>query len=227
MRPENTLAAFRYAMEIGCDGVELDIHCSRDGVPVVIHEDTVPLSDGRRRRVSEMTTAELTATHVGEGQTIPTLESVLRLLEPSELYAQIELKGAGAESAALQVVSGLRMEQRVVFTSFVHERVLRAKQLLPRIRTGVLLASVPLRLLDVVHWAYADNIHLEHRRITPAIVTEVHSAGKVLAAWGRIRATDEIDRLIRVGVDVIGSDWPAEVLDRRRVTASNGVLTER
>lgn len=215
MRPENTIAAFRYAAEIGCDGVELDVHRSADGVPVVIHDEMVTLPDGRNLPVGVVTAAELATIDVGEGETIPTLEAVLALLQPTSLYVQIELKGAGVEAAAAALVDRYGLVRRAVFTSFVHERVLAAKQILPAIRTGVLLSSVPLRLIEVAHWAYADNIHLDHRRITAKIVTDVHHAGKTMVAWGKISRPAQVDRLIAMGVDVIGSDWPHMVLERR------------
>jgi glycerophosphoryl diester phosphodiesterase len=216
VRPENTLAAFTYAAEIGCDGVELDIHLTRDGVPVVIHDFEL-FDKGRNIAVAEADARELTDICVGEGEKIPTLNAVLELLEPTNLYVQIELKGVNTEEPAVEIIRKYAMERRTIFTSFIHKRVLKVKELMPEVRTGILLSSVPVCLVKVAHHAYADNIHLDHRRITPEIVEKIHRCGKILAAWGNIGEDHQFDRLFNLGVDMIGSDWPERLLQRRDV----------
>jgi glycerophosphoryl diester phosphodiesterase len=211
-RPENSLEAFSYAAQIGCDGVELDVHLCRDGTPMVIHDAFVPRPGGATVEIGSLSMAEIAES----GSAVPSLEAVLEILAPTGLYVQIELKGDGVEAAAVRLIRRYGLERRVVLTSFVHRRVLTAKALLPEVRTGVLLSSVPIRLLDVARDAQADNIHLDHRRITPAIVEEVRNAGKILVAWGVIKEARDFDRLFSLGVDVIGSDWPSKLLARRR-----------
>ena len=215
-RPENTIAAFSYAIGIGCDGVELDVHLTRDGIPVVVHDPVVRSPNGSCVDIRSCDAEEVIALPAGEGETIPTLDAVLRLLAPSSLYAQIELKGEGVEQPAIALVREYAFEHRTIFTSFVHRRVLRAKTLLPDVRTGVLLSSVPVRLMEVAQHAYADNIHLEHRRLSEEVVEEVHRSGKAMVAWGIIGEDEHFDRLFRLGVDMIGSDWPRRLLARRR-----------
>ncbi|MFP4383138.1 MAG: glycerophosphodiester phosphodiesterase [Spirochaetia bacterium] len=215
IKPENTRSAFQYAADIGCDGVELDIHVTADMVPVVSHDPAV--SDGEEQLVIRETHSRIvTALPAGRGETIPALRDVFEILEPTRLYIQIELKGEDTVHPAVELVRSFSMEHRVIFTSFIHKRVLRAKELLPSVRTGVLLSCVPVCLVKVAHQAYADNIHLDHRRITRDIVDQVHRCGKALAAWGKIKGTADFDRLFDLEVDMIGSDWPDELLARRK-----------
>ncbi len=213
-RPENSLQGFAYAAEIGCDGVELDVHLCRDGTPLVAHDPDLPQADGSRVAIRSLDLAGIS--RAAGRRTIPTLDEVLELLVPTELYVQIELKGEGVETAVGERIRRYALIDRAVVTSFVHRRVLAVKEHLPEVRGGVLLSSVPLRLVAVADDARADNIHLDHRRITPAVVEEVHTAGKRLAAWGIIKEDRDFDRLFSLGVDVIGSDWPSRLLERRR-----------
>lgn len=216
-RPENTLAAFAYAIDIGCDGVELDVHLTRDGVPVVAHDPVVRCPNGTRVDIRLTDVTDVLAIPVSEGETIPTLDAVLRLLASSQLYVQIELKGEGVEEPVIEVVKEYGFDRRTIVTSFIHRRVLKTKELLPEVRTGILLSSVPVRLLEVARQAHADNIHLEHRRLSKEIVEEVHRSGKAIVAWGVISDDEQFDRLFRLGVDMIGSDWPQRLLTRRSV----------
>lgn len=215
VRPENSIAAFQYAAEIGCDGVELDVHLSADGIPVVIHDDLIDRGGGDLRRVGDLPLSEIRVLTGPGGEAIPTLSEVLDLLDDRGLYVQIELKGEGTEAPCAAIVRQHGYEQRTVFTSFVHERVLTVKQLLPEVRTGILLSSVPVRILEVAHWAYADNIHIDHRRITSDLVHLIHRGGKFVVAWGIIGDAKTVDRLLDLEVDMIGSDWPALLLERR------------
>lgn len=104
--PENTLAAIRRAWELGADGVEIDVHLTRDGIPVVIHDaDTVRVA-GKKRVVSRSTLKELKALDVGKGfdeafsgERIPTLEEVLAIMPPRK-YLFIEAKEAPAAQLA-------------------------------------------------------------------------------------------------------------------------------
>ncbi len=101
--PENTLAAFRRALELGAEGIELDVHLSADGVPVVIHDKTVDRTTDGAGAVHELTVAELQALDAGAGERIPTLTDVLDLVE-DKLHVDIEVKADRAAEAVLRAV---------------------------------------------------------------------------------------------------------------------------
>jgi glycerophosphoryl diester phosphodiesterase len=103
--PENTLAAFRRALELGVEGVELDVHLSADGVPMVIHDATVDRTTNGSGAVAEMTRAELQALDAGNGERIPTLGEVLDLVG-NRLHVDIEVKATTAGEAVLREVKG-------------------------------------------------------------------------------------------------------------------------
>lgn len=130
-RPENTMAAFDYAAGLGVDAIELDVHLSKDGQPVVIHDPTVDRTTGARGAVAEYTAdalARLDAAWAfedsggfpfrGQDYGVPTLESVLR--RHRGVPFMVELKGESAELAmrSIDVVRRSDAVDRVLFGSF-------------------------------------------------------------------------------------------------------------
>src|SRR5579863_1834901 len=97
--PENTLAAFRQVAGVGADGVEFDVQLSRDGVPVVIHDETVDRTTDGKGAVAGLTLAQLQVLDAGKwfgaafaGERIPTLEAVLEVFRGASIRVNIELK---------------------------------------------------------------------------------------------------------------------------------------
>lgn len=105
--PENTLAAFARAVELGIAGIELDVQLSADNVPVVIHDDTADRTTNGTGSVSEFTARELGLLDAGAGQFVPTLEQVLRLAA-GRLRVNIELKDAKSVAPVAEVVTGVQ-----------------------------------------------------------------------------------------------------------------------
>ncbi len=213
--PENTVPGFLHAARIGCDAVELDVHLASDNVLVVVHDPVITRSDGSTAEVRSLTSDEVCSSPVEGGGSIPTLASVLDVLAPTALVIQIELKGEGVIQAAIDEVRRFDLANRVVFTSFHHRRILEARRLLPGARTGALLSSVPVDIVEVARRAEANAIHLHYGRISREIVTEIHESGLAVVAWGVIRDDVQFDHLFGLEVDAIGSDWPTRLLARR------------
>lgn len=108
--PENTLAGFRRAMELGVYGIELDVHLSKDGVAVVCHDETLDRTTDAKGKISDFTAAELREVDAGEGEYVPTLLEVLEMVGDS-LHVDIEVKANAAGAAVLEdvkKVDGLR-----------------------------------------------------------------------------------------------------------------------
>lgn len=108
--PENTLAGFRHAIELGVHGVELDVHLSKDGVAVVCHDETLDRTTNASGKISDFTVAQLREVDAGDGEYVPTLHEVLELVGDS-LHVDIEVKANAAGAAVLEEVAkvdGLR-----------------------------------------------------------------------------------------------------------------------
>jgi len=161
--PENTLASFARAFRDGAYGIELDVRLARDGVPVVIHDASVPHTGLRKRRIARTRSAKLQQIDIGSWfnqryrqlarleytrQTIPTLDDVFRLLanQPSkELIVYVELKAGRARkkndelaAAVVELVARHQLQHRVVVISFNLRTVAKIKELDSSICTGAL-----------------------------------------------------------------------------------------
>lgn len=104
--PENTLSAFSRAVELGVDGIELDVHLSADGIPVVIHDDTADRTTNGTGSINEFTARQLGLLDAGGGQFVPTLAQVLKLAA-GRVRVNIELKDATSTGPVAEVVAGI------------------------------------------------------------------------------------------------------------------------
>ena len=171
--PENTLEAFRLAVELGADAVELDVHLTSDGQLAVIHDETLERTTGRQGRVAEMTMdaireADAGATFspaaeehpfAGRGLTVPTLGEVLDWL-PADIGLVIEVKPRAAADAVVAAVNdhAVRSDDRLTVISFDEVAIERVRELDPGIRTGYLL--VPSQPIEpALVWA-TEHGHL-------------------------------------------------------------------
>src|SRR5688572_10542087 len=130
--PENTLPSFARALELSADGIELDVHATRDGV-VVVHHDPVPRATTSDRRlagrpIAELTYEELQTFSVAPGVAIPTLADVLRLVGDA-VVVYVELKGVAIERPVIDVIR--KGTTRCAVHSFDHAAVARARTLAP------------------------------------------------------------------------------------------------
>jgi len=228
--PENTLAAFRAAIRAGADGVELDVQLSRDGVPVVIHDETLDRTTNGHGPVAAATAAELAALEAGAwhmpplpGEGVPSLEAVLKLLAAAPLELHLELKTArvpypGLVPAVLRVVEAAGVAERVILSSFNHFSLREAQRLAPQIPCAALVGGVLLE-----PWVYAcqhgfQALHLPYPAVDADVVRGTHGAGLALRAW-TVDDPAEAQRLLALGVEAIISNQPARLLRLRDAAA--------
>ena len=241
--PENTLEAFRLAVESGAGGLELDVHLTRDGHVVVIHDPTLDRTTNRTGAVSEMTLDELREPDAGhnfspEGSTlpyrglnlrIPTLVEVLR--EFPGVTANIDMKAdrPGIEAAVMDVLREADAEGRVLVVSSRYGAVRRFRRIsrghistgASRWETVIFYLFSNLRLERLLSPAYdALQVPVRHRGlklVTQRFLDAAHDRGVRVDVW-TINEADEMRMLLDLGVDVIMSDRPgtlAEVLGER------------
>ena len=214
LAPENTLAGFALANELGCHGLEMDVQVTKDGQLAVIHDTTVDRTTNGSGSVSEHTMAELRNLDAGNGERVCSFQEVLDFLKPMGLIVQIELKGPDTELKAASAIKDMGMIDRARFTSSHHRRIKRIKEVLPNVATGLLMSSNPVDPYQILVASGGDNLHIKQDRLDQELVDEVHKHGRWLIAMGRIVDNPTIDRLIDFGVDVIGSDRPDLVIER-------------
>jgi glycerophosphoryl diester phosphodiesterase len=216
--PENTMASFERGLELGADWIELDVHLSRDGALIVIHDETLDRTTNGHGLVREHTLAELKTLDVGDGQTIPTLNEVLAWASDHNTVVDIEIKNApiyhdGIEHAVVDAVNTALMTDHVIVISFDHAAVKRVKTLDPGIATGVLYACRPLDGgVPLARAAGADAVLPHWAYVTADDVALAHQAGLSVAPWA---SSDPIvlRHLIDCGVDAIGTNHPDVLRD--------------
>jgi glycerophosphoryl diester phosphodiesterase len=218
--PENTLAAFSYAIEVGADAIELDIAVTRDNVLVVSHD---PVLAAPQTVIRECSAAEL-------NHRVPTVAQVLDLVAPHAIELNLELKSfpneprftpGPAEFAAMlvQLLRDYRMESRAMVQSFDF-RVIRAmRDLAPAIRRGALIEDDE-RDFGVIAEEAGDANYAGpwFRLVTPEKVQQAHEAGIGVFPW-TVNAAEDWVRMAAAGVDAIITDDPAACLEWLRARA--------
>lgn len=222
-RPENTLAAFRRAEELGAHMIELDVQLTRDRKVVVMHDWTLARTTNGRGRVSSRTLAEIRRLDAGgwfapayAGEPVPTLAEVLSAVR---LPVNVELKASGAdglEAEALAVASEAGALGRIVFSSFDHESLDRLRRLSADATIGVLWTQRSLtHAFTVVERVGATALHLRKEAVSPAGVRDAASRGLQVRVW-TVNDPGESGSLVAIGVDGIFTDYPERFLQTAR-----------
>lgn len=216
--PENTLLAFRRAVEIGTDLIELDVLLSRDDALVVMHDQTLDRTTNGTGRVRDHTLEELRRLDAGQGERIPLLSEVLDFAQAAGVRLVIEIKGDDAAShqriteALVPMLVAAHWVERSIVTAFDGAALRRARELEPRL--PAMLDPVPwdgsLSPRAVCEQALAANANIvgsDHRHVTPALVDECRLSGLALWPWTANRPED-IRRLVLLGVPGLFTDRP-------------------
>ena len=221
--PENTMLAFRRAMEYGVDALELDVHLTRDGGLAVIHDPTLDRTTTGSGRVRDRTLAEIKQFDAGRGEQVPSLDEVFALVRPTPVRLCVEVKGeteAEELNIAEAVVQSLEHADflgRAIVTSFSPAALLKVRALQPALPTmldpwpqdGTL---APRQICKQTLRAGANCLSFDFRFVTPAVADECRLTGLALWPWAPDGA-DEIRRMAQLGVPGIMTDRP-EVLNR-------------
>jgi glycerophosphoryl diester phosphodiesterase len=225
--PENTIASFQKGYEMHADIIELDIHLSKDGELVVMHDGDVRRTTKGRGHIKDMTLEEIKSLDAGshfgsafKAERVPTLSEVL-LWAKEKLPLAIEIKGdphptAGIEEKLLGHLREFQMLDRVMVISFHHTSVKRVKELEPSVATGVLFTGRLVNVVEAAKDALADSVRPSWQYWSAELVDEVHDAGLTASTW-TVNDEGTMEYLIAMGIDSIGTDYPdrlREVLNR-------------
>ena len=218
--PENTLPAFAQAMQEGADGIELDVHLSRDGELVVIHDEKLDRTTHAKGLVCEHTLAELREICADNGMPgfpearIPTLREVLELVRPSQMQVNIEIKTGilwykGIEQKTLELVREMGMQDRVVYSSFNHYSIGLIRSLDPAARTAYLFGDV---LCEAENYAAAHGVNGLHPSLwtvkMDGLLRRYLDSGLDLRVW-TVNEEADLRWLIEQQVDAVITNDPA------------------
>lgn len=219
--PENTLASFSSALDLGLGVIECDVHLTADGELAVIHDPTLDRTTNGSGPVATRTMAELSGLDAGQGQRIPRLEEVLELARGRAGVA-IEVKGmledetapstySGIEARVVQAVRDAGMTRDVAVISFDHSVVATVKEMEPEIVGGVLVISQPMMLGHLLAGTPAEVYSPHWSSIGPDTIRQVRDAGKFVAVWtvddeAALRTCQEL------GVDAVYTNRPRDLI---------------
>ncbi|UVI32900.1 glycerophosphodiester phosphodiesterase [Paenibacillus spongiae] len=193
--PENTLAAFKLALsdaDIAC--IELDVHLSKDGVPVVIHDHTLDRTTNGTGFVQSLTYEELRSLDAGSwyapqyhDEKLPTLEEVL-LLTKGRCRLAVELKKIGnmyegIEQKVIDLILRYEMKEQVVLSSFDHDSMKKVNEIDSSFMTGLIFLGNPTLLLEQLQYTGARSISIHHAFITKALMDQMTEHGIDVGVW--------------------------------------------
>src|SRR5438552_492700 len=228
-RPENTLASFAAALEVGAAIVECDVHMTRDGEVVVIHDATVDRTTDGHGAVKQMSLPELRRLSAGfpsrfgsayAGERVPTLGEVLGLLR-ERAQAMIEIKPeavtddaeGGIEAHVVEEVRKARMEKEVALISFDRRALMRCRTLAPEILRGHLFdRGKPGDMLAGAREVASELVMPEKRLLSDELRDRAREAGVKVATWV-VDDIEELRRLMRFELYGVGSNRPGEMLE--------------
>ena len=211
--PENTMAAFEGAKELGADWIELDVQQSKDGKIIVMHDTNFKRTTGVDANTGELTYEEISKLDAGSffgsefaGEKIPLLSEVVEFAKENNMKLNIELKPTGHETDfeknVVDVVKAAGIEKDCVITSQVYEVLENVKAYDSSITTVYVMT---LAYGDINKLKAADHFSVEATNVTPGLISSVHREGKQLYVW-TVNTRESIIKMAELNVDNIITD---------------------
>lgn len=215
--PENSLAAFRKAIESKCDMIELDVRLSADNVPIVFHDRRLQRTSSSSGLVSKKTALQLSAIDNGSWfspkfsrERIPSLADVLPLAKRVKLNIEIKpdvvsSNGMSVVEIVLGEVHNAKVLSRTIFTSFNHAMMKEVKQIDSSLTTGVIynpITNFRKSPSTLVKNAHADIFVCSKLQITKDVVADTHDAGYLLYVYG-VKTGRDVQRMLELDIDGI------------------------
>lgn len=222
--PENTIAAFYEASRLPIYGVEFDVHLTKDGELVVIHDETIDRTSDGMGFVKDMTFAELRTFDFGswfsnkcQGELIPTLREVLDVFSKTSHHLNIELKSdifpyEGMPEKVVEMVQQLKLDTRVVISSFDHGAIRAVKKIAPHIETAALFMEVLVDPLDYLGNIPTDALHISLPSAVRSSMRKVVEEGAVVRVF-TVNEEKYAATLRKIGVTAIFTDHPEKMMN--------------
>jgi len=222
--PENTMLAFERAIELGADGAEFDVQLSRDGIPVVFHDESLTRITGDDRLIKDLTLAELKEFDISyrfQGkcpvQRIPTLEEYFTLVQNRDFLSILEFKTAifeydGIEQKVIDMIRRFGLSERIVLSSFNHYTLLRCKAIAPELPCGILYECRIAEPQNYCNTLGMQYLHPDYRFLSDEELAKYERAGVKTSPW-TVDGDEEIRYLLRQqNIFAIMSNKPDRVL---------------
>jgi len=217
LAPENTLAGLRLAARLGCRGVEFDAMLAADGVPILMHDETLERTTSGKGRVAETKSAQLARLDAGGRhhpafavEPVPTLDEALRLCAALGLWANVEIKpAAGQEAETGQAVArhAAAATGKLLLSSFSPVALCAAADEAVQLPRAMLFEAIPADWRKRIMETGARALHSSARVLTDESLQAVREAGFPLACY-TVNRREDAERLFAMGVSAVFTDRP-------------------
>jgi len=211
---ENTLASVQKALDLGVDGIEIDVFNIKSGETVVFHDDRVDRLSNSSGKVEEFNIVDLLQLTLNGDHKIPMLQDVLKLID-NKVLLNIELKGAGTSDRVNFIMNYYISEkgwspENFVISSFNWDELREMRRLNPEVAIAVLTEADPLEAIPVAKELKAVAINPNHKKLTKENYLAIKEAGFKIYTW-TVNEPQDINRVKRFGVDGIITNYPERV----------------
>lgn len=218
--PENTMRAFIEAVEVGCDGIETDLHITKDGEIVICHDETIDRTTNGTGYIAEYNYKDLRKFDAGikysedfAEEKIPTLNEFFEYIKDKNLYINLELKNniiqyEKMEEKVIEKIYEYKIQNNVILSSFNHYSMIKVKEIDNRIKTGLLYVSNLYNVHEYVENLKADALHPFYPAVFDEnIVKEIHDKGILVNAY-TVDEESHMKILMELGIDGIITNFP-------------------
>ncbi|WP_294658183.1 glycerophosphodiester phosphodiesterase [uncultured Fusobacterium sp.] len=227
--PENTMIAFKKALECGVDGIELDVQLTKDGEVVIIHDETIDRTTTGKGFVVDYTYEELEKfdasfkfKDLGFNK-IPTLREYFQLVKDYDIVTNVELKTGineylGIEEKVWELIKEYNLEKKVIISSFNHFSVMRMKDIAPQLKYGFLSEDW---IIDAGKYTHSHGVQCYHPRfnnLVPDVIKELKKYNLEINTW-TVNLEEDMRYLYSNNIDVIITNYPElaqEIKNRQR-----------
>jgi len=212
LEPENTIRAFKRAIDLGVDLIEFDVRMTKDKKLVIIHDEKLDRTTNGQGFVRDFNFEEIRKFDAGKGEKIPSLEGTLDFLKNQEPTIVIEIKEPETTEKILKIINREKIKDKVIIVSFWLETLKKIKEINPKIKTAALFRKEVKNIIPLIKKIKADGLGLEYHSIDKEIVKDCHKENLEINAW-TVNEIEDIERMIKLGVDIISSNYPNRVLE--------------
>ncbi|MHA1146756.1 MAG: glycerophosphodiester phosphodiesterase [Promethearchaeota archaeon] len=202
LAPENTLKAFQKAIDLKADYVEFDVHGTKDGEIVIMHDDDTSRTTGQKGKIKEMTLEELKVLDCGEGEKIPTLQELIDIAK-GKIGLQLEIKAPGLAPKIADLLTKADLIESTIISSFDHNELLEVQKIKPKIKLSALVLGIKKKktIKEAVKNHYYA-IHPLYKFVNRKFLESAHENNIKVNTW-TVDSPSGIRKLVDMGIDGI------------------------
>jgi len=227
--PENTMAAFKMAVELGSSGIECDVQMTKDGRLVVCHDETLDRTTKVKGYIKDLNYDEIRELDAGSwfdskfrNERIPRLLELLELVKDTGLLLNIEVKSGivqypGIEQKVLAEVAAFGLQTKVIISSFNHYSIKECKDINPSVKTGALYMEGLFEPWNYMKSLGCECAHPFYMALVPAIAKELKARGYIINVF-TVNDPKIALELVKMGADGIITNYPDRMLKALKIT---------